>query len=191
MIRVVARCYRCGGTSCCCGIGGFPITRSDYAWRSAGGTTGSRPVLFIPCCIGCHIFSFRESYYGFIIAHIFNVAKYNYCPTSHIVDWATFPGNYTTIEADTKQTWVDGQKIYKRTVVFNQLGNVGAVRQSVPGVGKVVDFEATMVRGSDSWKIPYKYIDIISFEQGELKINSVIDLSQFSAVVTIYYVKTA
>lgn len=111
--------------------------------------------------------------------------------TADNVDWATFPGNYTTTESDTKHTWVDGQKIYKKTVIFNQLGNVGAVGQSVPGVGKVVDFEATMIRGSDSWKIPYKYVDIISFEQGELRINSVIDLSQFSAVVTIYYVKSA
>ena len=110
---------------------------------------------------------------------------------SHSVDWTTLPGNYTTSETDTKHTWVDGQEIYKRTVVFNQLGNSGPVEQSVSGVGRVVDFEATMYSGSNSWRIPYKYVNIVSFEQGKLRINSLTDLRQYSAVVTIYYVKSA
>lgn len=105
------------------------------------------------------------------------------------IDWATFPGNYTTSETDTKHTWVDGKKIYKRTVVFNKLGNTGVVEQSVSGVGKVINFEATMYSGSNSWRIPYKYVDIVSFEQGKLRINSLTDLRQYSAAVTIYYVK--
>lgn len=110
---------------------------------------------------------------------------------SHSVDWTTLPGNFTTAETDTRQTWVDGKKIYKRTVVFNQLGNSVPAEQSVTGVGKVVDFKATMFNGSNSWKIPYKYVDIVSFEQGKLKINSLTDLRQYSAAVTIYYVKQA
>lgn len=110
---------------------------------------------------------------------------------SRSVDWATLPGNYTASETDTKHTWVDGQEIYKRTVVFNQLGNSGPVERSVSGVGRVVDFEATMYNGSNSWRIPYKYVDIVSFEQGKLRINSLMDLRQYSAVVTIYYVKSA
>ena len=110
---------------------------------------------------------------------------------SHSVDWSTLPGNYTTSETDTRQTWVDGQKIYKRTVVFNNLGNTGVVEKSISGVGRVVDFEATMYSGSNSWKIPYKYVDIVSFEQGRLRINSLTDLRQYSAVVTIYYVKSS
>ena len=110
---------------------------------------------------------------------------------SHSVDWATLPGNYTTSETDTRQTWVDGKKIYKRTVVFNQLGNSGTVEQSVADVRKVVDFKATMFNGSNSWKIPYKYVDIVSYEQGKIRINSLTDLRQYSAAVTIYYVKQA
>lgn len=110
---------------------------------------------------------------------------------SHSVDWTTFPGNYTTSETDTRQTWVDGQKIYKRTVVFNQLGNSVPTEQSVSGVGKVVDFKATMFNGSNSWKIPYKFVDRVSYEQGKLIINSLTDLRQYSAAVTIYYVKQA
>lgn len=105
------------------------------------------------------------------------------------IDWATLPGNYTTSETDTRQTWVDGKKIYKRTVIFNKLGNSGVVEQSVSGVGRVVDFESTMYSGSNSWRIPYKYVDIVSFEQGKLRINSLTDLRQYSAAVTIYYVK--
>ena len=92
---------------------------------------------------------------------------------------------------DTKQTWVDGQKIYKRTVVFNQLGDSGTVQRPISGVGKVVDFKATMFNGNGSWTIPYKYVDRVSFEQGNLMINSLIDLRQYSAVVTIYYVKSS
>ena len=111
--------------------------------------------------------------------------------TSHSVDWTTFPGNYTTAETDTKHTWVDGQKIYKRTVVFNHLGNTGVVKQSVPGVGKIVEFKSTMFNGSSSWDIPYKFVDRVSYEQGELMINSLTDLRQYSAAVTIYYVKSA
>ena len=110
---------------------------------------------------------------------------------SHSVDWATLPGNYTTSETDTKHTWVDGQEIYKRTVVFNHLGNTGVVEQYVSGVGKVINFEATMISGSNSWKIPYKYVDIVSYEQGKVRINSLTDLRQYSAVVTIYYVKSS
>lgn len=108
---------------------------------------------------------------------------------SHSVDWATLPGNYTTSETDTRQTWVDGKKIYKRTVIFNKLGNSGVVEQSVSGVGRVVDFKATMFNGNNSWKIPYKFVDRVSFEQGILMINSLTDLRQYSAAVTIYYVK--
>ena len=110
---------------------------------------------------------------------------------SHSVDWTTLPGNYKTAETDTRQTWVNGQKIYKRTVVFNQLGNTGEVKQSVSGVGKVVDFKATMFNGSNSWKIPYKFVDRVSYEQGKLAINSLTDLRQYSAAVTIYYTKSA
>ena len=108
---------------------------------------------------------------------------------SHSVDWATLPGNYTKAETDTRLTWVDGKKIYKRTVVFNQLGSSTTVEQSVSGVGKVVDFEATMFNGSSSWRIPYKYVDIVSYEQGKIRINSLTDLRQYSAAVTIYYTK--
>lgn len=115
----------------------------------------------------------------------------NKAVTSDKVDWTTFPGNYTTSETDTRQTWVDGQKIYKRTVVFNQLGNSVPTEQSVSGVGKVVDFKATMFNGSNSWKIPYKFVDRVSYEQGKLIINSLTDLRQYSAAVTIYYVKQA
>ena len=111
--------------------------------------------------------------------------------TSNKINWTTFPGNYTTSETDTRQTWVDGRKIYKRTVVFNQLGNSVPSEQSVTGVGKVVDFKATMFNGSNSWKIPYKFVDRVSYEQGKLIINSLTDLRQYSAAVTIYYVKQA
>ena len=107
------------------------------------------------------------------------------------MDWTTLPGNYTTSETDTKHTWVDGQKIYKRTVVFNHLGNTGVVEQSVPGVGKIVEFKSTMSNGSSSWDIPYKFVDRVSYEQGKLMINSLTDLRQYSAAVTTYYVKSA
>lgn len=113
----------------------------------------------------------------------------NNAVSANNVNWATFPGNYTTSETDTRQTWVDGKKIYKRTVVFNQLGNNGVVEQSISGVKSVVYFESTMYSGSNSWRIPYKYVDIVSFEQGKLRINSLTDLRQYSAAVTIYYVK--
>lgn len=41
------------------------------------------------------------------------------------IDFATFPGNYTTSEVDTEYTWVDGEKIYRKTISLGSMPNNG------------------------------------------------------------------
>lgn len=110
---------------------------------------------------------------------------------TEVVEDIIDPSSYSLDEKWTGGYWVDGQKIYKKTIAINSLPNSGgAVTVPLSGVGRIINFEAVMVQGGNSWIIPYKYLDIVSFENRELKVQATtIDLRNYAAIITIYYIK--
>ena len=78
--------------------------------------------------------------------------------TADKVDFATLNfGNYSTSEVDTGFTWIDGKKIYKKTLNFGALPNntVKAVAHGVTGMTWLIDIEGSSYDGAARIAIPY------------------------------------
>ena len=113
------------------------------------------------------------------------------------VDWATFPGNYSTTEQDTGYTWIDGSKIYKKTIVYSNLP-VGEtnINHGVSNMGLVVKNETfCKINNTTTLQVP----TIASSSQNSvciwttyatyIKVFATISMDLFYS--TLYYTKTA
>lgn len=65
------------------------------------------------------------------------------------IDWPTMTfGNYSTSEQDTKLTWINGAKIYKKTVVSTDLvAGENNINHGISNLGLVLKYEGLMNLG--------------------------------------------
>ena len=62
---------------------------------------------------------------------------------SQNIDFTTLSGNYSTTEKDTGYTWIDGSKIYKKTINLNGLPNATTknVPHGISNLGRIIKQE--------------------------------------------------
>lgn len=121
------------------------------------------------------------------------------------LDYSTLGfGNYSLNEQDTGFTWINGAKIYKKTINFGNLPNNGwkAVNHNITGLAQVVKIEGAvhntdsadneyyplplMFRGLDS-----SYNTQTTVTNTDVAMSTTMDRSMFTAYVTIYYTKSS
>lgn len=119
--------------------------------------------------------------------------------TASKIDFTTLTfGNYSTVEQDTGFTWVDGDKIYKKTVDTGQLPNNSqkSINHNISNLKRVIKFEGWAYRSTDGAcaPLPYSSTNLITLLVNPTKIfittNS--DRTEFmESYVTLYYTKTS
>lgn len=121
--------------------------------------------------------------------------------TSSKIDFTTLGfGNYSTSEVDTGFTWVNGDKIYKKTINFGQMPASGnkAVNHGISGLKYLIKWEgmSTNAAGTTFWTLPIvntsqvanTAIDVTS-TQIVIYVNT--DHSGKTAYFTLYYTKNS
>ena len=108
--------------------------------------------------------------------------------------------SYSTSEVDTQTTWVDGSKIYKKTINFGALpdSTIKSVAHSISNLGYVVKIEGTAVANSTWIPLPLVYSSTnaaynveVTVSTTDVVCNTTQDRSMFSAYITLYYTKSS
>ena len=108
--------------------------------------------------------------------------------------------DYSTSEQDTGCKWIDGKKIYKKTIDFGALPNssIKNVDHGVANIARVVKIDGIISFGSNTWSnIPLVYQGVDSIYNAEFQVTTTQvhcatskDRSNLSAIITFYYTKT-
>ena len=108
--------------------------------------------------------------------------------------------DYSTSEQDTGCKWIDGKKIYKKTIDFGALPNASIknVDHGVANIARVVKIDGIISFGSNTWSnIPLVYQGVDSIYNAEFQVTTTQvhcatskDRSNLSAIITFYYTKT-
>ena len=117
------------------------------------------------------------------------------------IDFTTLSGNYSETEVDTGFTWVDGSKIYKKTINFGDLANNGfkSKAHGISNLKYVVYFtgvtqdKSTVNRRWRPLNIPNSTSTnfvIIEFDSANIYAYCGGDKSTQTAYITMYYTKT-
>lgn len=118
------------------------------------------------------------------------------------LDFTTMPGNYSTSEAATPFTWIDGKTIYKKTIVFGTLPNstVKTVSHGISNPELFVKIETIVTNGNPSdlvqQTLPFAS-NSSNFDNTQLTVTKT-DLSvdtkseywaNFTGYITLFYTK--
>ena len=108
--------------------------------------------------------------------------------------------DYSTSEQDTGCKWIDGKKIYKKTIDFGALPNASIknIDHGVANIARVVKIDGIISFGSNTWtNIPLVYQGVDSIYNAEFQVTTTQvhcatskDRSNLSAIITFYYTKT-
>ena len=108
--------------------------------------------------------------------------------------------DYSTSEQDTGCKWIDGKKIYKKTIDFGALPNASIknIDHGVANIARVVKIDGIISFGSNTWSnIPLVYQGVDSIYNAEFQVTTTQvhcatskDRSNLSAIITFYYTKT-
>ena len=117
------------------------------------------------------------------------------------IDFATFgDGNYSTSEHDTGFTWVDGRKIYKKTINIGTLPNneTISVPHGISNLARIIKIEGNALRPGDGGMFPLPYVSgteglsiYVSAGYTELFIGTGSDRTNMNGYITVYYVKSS
>lgn len=121
--------------------------------------------------------------------------------TAAKIDFSTIGAlNYSTSEAATGGTWVDGSTIYKKTINFGALPNAAnkAVAHGISNLNRVIRVEAIADYGTGNTKFPIPFSSTarleasvsLAIESSTIEIRTGSDRSGATAYVTIYYTKS-
>ena len=115
-----------------------------------------------------------------------------------VYDTVPISDDYSTNEVATSRKWINGARVYKKTIDFGALPNNTAktVDHAIQNLNLIIDFEA-FAYGLDGTKIPIPYIADTSANNIRLladnyavEIITGADRTNMSAYVTLYYTKT-
>lgn len=117
------------------------------------------------------------------------------------IDFTTFgDGNYSISEHDTGFTWVDGRKIYKKTINIGTLPNneTISVPHGISNLARIIKIEGNALRPSDGGMFPLPYVSgteglsiYVSAGYTELFIGTGSDRTNMNGYITVYYVKSS
>lgn len=121
--------------------------------------------------------------------------------TAAKIDFSTIGAlNYSTSEAATGGTWVDGKPIYKKTINFGALPNAASksVAHRISNLNRVIRVEAIADYGTGNTKFPIPFSSpaglgssvALAIESSTIGIRTGNDRSDATAYVTIYYTKS-
>ena len=115
--------------------------------------------------------------------------------TAAKIDLSTLGGNYSTLEVDTGYTWIDGSAIYKKTINFGSLPNNTSkqVAHNIVSLGQIIKVDGIMNDSSAThfWTIPYLSVNNIEVFSGNIQITTTLDLTSYTAYITLYYTKSS
>lgn len=121
-----------------------------------------------------------------------NIAKIG----SQNIDFTTMPGNYSTSEVDTGYTWIDGKKIYKKTVEFGNFASGGmTVANALPANSEVFRMEGYFLNGGVYMNADHYYNSgqwgrlKVTKSTGTVRIDLGSDYGSGAAKATFYYTK--
>lgn len=120
---------------------------------------------------------------------------------SIIIDFTTFgSGNYSTSEQDTGFTWIDGKKIYKKTIDFGALPNATtkSVAHGITNLAGVIKIEGVCSAGNSWTTVPLMFNSASAtfntdfyVDETNLNASSGQNVSNRTAYITLYYTKTS
>lgn len=118
--------------------------------------------------------------------------------TSGDVNWSTMPGSYSTTEQKTPFTWVDGRKIYKKTVNCGTGPNntTKSVAHGISNLRRVIRYEGYGYDGSSCIPLPFTSTSASAAVQvytnrSNIYLTSGVDRSNLSETyITLWYTKT-
>ena len=126
--------------------------------------------------------------------------------TASKIDFSTLSGNYSTTEVDTGYTWIDGSKIYKKTVDLGYLPNNGTktVLHNISNLKLLIEMRGAANFAGPGYQLPLPCVcDPLSggLESGgairiyinstEIKIDTGYNRSTGYGYITLYYTKTS
>lgn len=117
------------------------------------------------------------------------------------IDWLAMTfGNYSTSEQDTKLTWINGEKIYKKTVYFGNLPNTTTktVAHGISRINHIIDLKGVAWTSTGTTiNFPYtnyygaQYQVTWYVDKTNINIGAGDDKSGYSkCYITLYYTKT-
>ena len=102
--------------------------------------------------------------------------------------------DYSTSEQDTGCKWIDGKKIYRKTIDFGAFPNASSknVNHGVANIARVVKIDGIISFGSNTWSnIPLVYQGVDSIYNAEFQVTTTQvhcatskDRSNLSAIIT-------
>ena len=121
--------------------------------------------------------------------------------TANKIDFSTLAfGNYSTTEQDTGFTWIDGKKIYKKTINFGALPNATTknTAHGITNLAQVIKIEGFTSNGTSTYPLPRvmiggaQYQAQIQTNATYIQIDTADNLSSYTITyVTLYYTKTS
>lgn len=108
--------------------------------------------------------------------------------------------DFTTYSTDEKivGTWIDGKKIYKKTIDCGALPNNSTkdVNHNISGLGMFVKIEGIASNGTLTYPLPIStpttsYLVSLSVTTTQVSIRTAATYSSFSSYVTLYYTKSS
>lgn len=119
--------------------------------------------------------------------------------TSAKIDWSTMAfGNYSTSEQDTKLTWINGAKIYKKTIVStNLVAGENNINHGISSLGLVLKYDGLMDIGNGT-TLPIPTMASVTNNSVSVWIVNSTVIRIFSSLsftgtvyITLYYTKTS
>lgn len=121
--------------------------------------------------------------------------------TSAKIDFTTLNfGNYSTTEKDTGFTWINGKKIYKKTINFGALPNntSKSVNHNISNLSQIVKTEGVAISSAGSMPLPQaspvntNYSTSLTPNSTQITIRTgTSEFTSYNAYVTLYYTKTS
>ena len=115
--------------------------------------------------------------------------------TASKIDFSTMPGNYSLSEIDTGYTWIDGSRIYKKTISISSMPNATYAQyaHNITGIAQVIDASFIMANSANTnfWVCPYTSVNLLEITPTMMNVQSSLDLRTYSAYITLYYTKTS
>lgn len=116
------------------------------------------------------------------------------------IDFTTLSGNYSTTEIDTGYTWLNGEKVYKKSVIFGYLPNTGTktMPHGITHLKYCIDIIGVATKGDYSAQLKLPWVAgsstnavSLGIINDSIQIQTGGDRSDMSCIVTILYTKTS
>lgn len=120
--------------------------------------------------------------------------------TADKIDFTTF-ADCSLSEIDTGAKWIDGKKIYKKTISCGALPNTGVknIAHGISNISRILKMDGYAYHSSNQVTIPLQFVSttainsvVVNTSGSNIVITTGIDRSSFTeSYITLYYTKTS